>query len=121
MISDLCRMRDFIDATRDKDLQEVIYLADREATEAERLYYRGDVADARRASCGRRYARRLKHLITFMRYGIRPSEVSREDLALFAGVRALLTTSTPVGAPHSVVMDGDGIPSPAATLPRTSA
>ena len=121
MISDHCCLRDFIDATREKDLQEVIYLADREATEAERLYYRGDVSDARRASCGRRYARRLKHLITFMRYGIRPSEVSREDLELFAGVRALLSTTTPVGAPYSVSMDGDEVSELTVTCPRPSA
>jgi hypothetical protein len=98
MISNSCRLRDFIDATREKDLQEVIYLADREATEAERLYYRADVDDARRAACGRRYARRLKHLITFMRYGLRPSEVSREDIELFAGVRAHL--AAPLAAPE---------------------
>jgi len=114
MISDQCRLRDFIEATRDKDLQEIIHLADLEATEAERIYYRGDVADARRASCGRRYARRLKHLITFMRYGIRPSEVSREDLALFAGVRALLDGPTP----KADEVAGDDHPVPSGSSPR---
>lgn len=114
MISDQCRLRDFIDATRDKDLQEIIHLADLEATEAERIYYRGDISDARRASCGRRYARRLKHLITFMRYGIRPSEVSREDLALFAGVRALLDGPTPQAEPAA----GADHPPTAVTSPR---
>lgn len=114
MISNQCRLRDFIEATRDKDLQEIIHLADLEATEAERIYYRGDVADARRASCGRRYARRLKHLITFMRYGIRPSEVSREDLELFAGVRALLAGTPPQTDPGA----GEDHPVPSGIIPR---
>lgn len=92
MISNDCRLRDFIDATREKDLQEVICLADREATEAERLYFRANVTDVQRAAAGRRYARRLKHLITFMRYGMRPSDVTREDFEMFADVRAHLTT-----------------------------
>jgi hypothetical protein len=92
MISAQCRLRDFIEATREMDLQEIIWMADREATEAERLYYRADLDDARRAACGRRYARRLKHLITFMRYGLRPSDLSRTDFELFAGVRTHLTS-----------------------------
>jgi hypothetical protein len=99
MISDDCRLREFIDATREKDLQEVIFLADREATAAERLFFRTHVDDARRAACGRRYARRLKHLITFMRYGMRPSDVTREDFELFADIRAHLATPSRSAAP----------------------
>ena len=40
MISQSCDFDEFLESVRDRDYLEVIYLADREATEAERLKYR---------------------------------------------------------------------------------
>ena len=84
MISENCDFSDFVRAAQGKNYEEVIYLADREATDAERQYYRfkGD-----REVCGKQYARNLKAFIRFLRYGVKPSKCKREDLLQFKALR----------------------------------
>ena len=80
MISDRCDFNEFILQVEGRDYQEIIYLADREATEAERRFYHHNTPDQEKALCGQDYARCLKELITFMRYGITPPAHPRRRL-----------------------------------------
>jgi hypothetical protein len=86
MVSQSCDFDEFLERVRDRRYLEVIYLEDKEATEAERLKYR---LGARRlvpveACVG--YADVLKAFIRFMRYGVKsPSvkEAQHEELQSF--------------------------------------
>lgn len=86
MISTNCEIADFLQATEGKDIQEIIELADREATEAERCLYRSGAAAELKNGCGRQYAQCLKDLIFFMRYGIKPAGLDPAHLALFRSI-----------------------------------
>jgi hypothetical protein len=85
MISQSCDFDEFIESVRDRDYLEVIYLADKEATEAERLKYRSKHRrlDPPGACAG--YADVLKGFICFMRYGVKSP--SMED-TLHEGLQA---------------------------------
>lgn len=85
MISQSCDFDEFIERLRDRDYLEVIYLADKEATEAERLKYR---SRAGRTICSEAcvaYADALKGFIRYMRYGVKSPSV--ED-SLHEGLQA---------------------------------
>jgi hypothetical protein len=84
MISRECRFSEFVGAVRDKDYFEVIQLAEREATAAERLLLRVRTDEAHKARCGRDYARRIKRLIDYMRYEVKPRARSGRDEEIFA-------------------------------------
>ncbi|MCU0586190.1 MAG: hypothetical protein MUC46_09010 [Desulfobacterales bacterium] len=83
MISNDCNLADLAGALRNKDYYEVIRLADREATEAERIGLKGRVDAARRRRCGKEYAELLKHFIAYVRYGVVPRGLSPRDLEIF--------------------------------------
>lgn len=81
---DIC---EFIDKVKDHSEQEIIYLADQEATEAERSLYKhghkGNNEDARS------YVMLLKDIVLYMRHGVQTHAVRQIDLAnLDALVRA---------------------------------
>ena len=85
MISQSCDFDEFLARVRDRDYFDIIYLADREATEAERLRYR---SRAGRTLCSEAcvdYADALKGFIRYMRYGVKSP--SMEDL-LHEGIQA---------------------------------
>ncbi len=84
MISRECRFSEFVGAVRDKDYFEVIQLAEREATAAERLLLRVRTDEHHQARCGRDYARRIKRLIDYMRYEVKPRTRSGHDEEIFA-------------------------------------
>ncbi len=84
MISRECIFSEFVGAVRDKDYFEVIHLAEREATAAERLLLRVRADEPRETRCGRDYARRIKRLIDYMRYEVRPRTRSGRDEEIFA-------------------------------------
>ena len=87
MISDRCDFNEFVLKAKGRDYQEVIYLAEREATEAERRFYHPRLAKTEKTLCGQDYARCLKDFITFMRYGIKPANLSPDALTSFDNVR----------------------------------
>jgi hypothetical protein len=87
MISKDCKFSDFMGAVRDKDYYEMIHLADREATEAERRLLRRRSGDPLRERCGRQYAERIKQFIEFMRYEARPRVRDPRDAELFEAMR----------------------------------
>ena len=85
MISQSCDFDEFLESVRDRDYLQVIYLADKEATEAERLKYR---SRAGRTPCSETcvdYADALKGFIRYMRYGVKSP--SMED-SLRGGLQA---------------------------------
>ena len=87
MISERCDFNEFALVAKGKGYQEIIYLADREATEAERRLYHAGVGDQDQTRCGQDYARCLKDFITFMRYGLKPAHIHQEALLLFGHLR----------------------------------
>jgi hypothetical protein len=84
MISKECRFADFVGAVRNKDYFEILELANQEATEAERLFLRPRVDPLTRQRCGREYADRIKQLISYMRYEVKPRAGFGRDEAILA-------------------------------------
>jgi hypothetical protein len=84
MISKECKFSEFIGAVRGKDYFDVLELAEREATEAERLFLRVRASEPRRTLCGKDYAQRIKLLIDYMRYEVKPLAAFARDAEVFA-------------------------------------
>ncbi|MGD8990250.1 MAG: hypothetical protein PVI00_02220 [Desulfobacterales bacterium] len=84
MISNNCDFSHFVAAIKDKPYEDIIYLADQEATAAERFLFRHNVASDERKKCGQRYAAILKKLIAYMRSNVRPQNNPDEYAELFA-------------------------------------
>jgi hypothetical protein len=72
MISPECEIVDFIKKVKDKDVLEIIHLANQEATEAERNSLRKMRKRDSAGFCGKEYADSLKKFINFMRYECKP-------------------------------------------------
>lgn len=86
MISKECKLSDFVGAVHDKDYYEILHLADQEATEAERLFLLPKTDNSTRQCCGREYAERIKQLIDYMRYEVKPRAASPRDAEIFAAL-----------------------------------
>jgi hypothetical protein len=71
MISQSCDFDEFLERVRDRDYLDVIYLADKEATEAERLKYRSRTKRPAPPEACAQYVDTLKGFIRFMRYGVK--------------------------------------------------
>jgi hypothetical protein len=84
MISSECRFSEFIGALKGKDYYEVIQLAEREATAAERIFLRVRGGGAQAKLCGKDYAERIKHLIDYLRYEVKPRSKFGPDEVVFA-------------------------------------
>lgn len=87
MISRDCKFSEFVGAVRNKDYHEILLLADREATEAERKRMRRRSDDPLGERCGKLYAERIKQLIEYMRYEVRPRLRDARDAELFESLR----------------------------------
>lgn len=81
-------MKEFIDAVKDMDYLEAIYLADQEATAAERLKFKPRATDE--TSACPRYADRLKGFIYFMRHGIRNRLLNDQEFETLSTIRESL-------------------------------
>ena len=88
MISANCNIQEIISKLEDKDYYEMIYLLEKEATEAERQLLRpgGKLHEGR--LCGSEYANNLKNLIFYLRYGARPKGLRSELVELLESVCA---------------------------------
>ena len=86
MISDNCDIREFISELENKDFFEMIYLLDKEATEAERQLFNPKSEMSERQICGPEYVSKLKNLIFYLRYGAKPKGLKQENLNLFNSV-----------------------------------
>lgn len=84
MISSNCDFSHFVAAIKDKTYDDIIYLADQEATAAERILFRNNADNNQRRKCGQKYAAILKKLIAYMRSNVRPQNSQDEYFELFA-------------------------------------
>jgi hypothetical protein len=87
MISNSCNFNEFIQAVKDNEYFDILYKIDREATDAERCFYRAEVTTENREICGKQYASILKNFLFYMRYGIRLRAISDDQFQLFQSVR----------------------------------
>lgn len=78
MISESCDFDEFVSKTNGRDYHDIIYMADREATAAERRSYHSTASDEEKSRCGQAYAECLKSFITYLRYGVKPACVSAD-------------------------------------------
>jgi hypothetical protein len=84
MISRECHFSEFVGAVRGKDYYEVMQLAELEATAAERLFLRVRTDEPCKQRCGKDYARRIKLLIDYLRYEVKPRAKFARDDDLFS-------------------------------------
>ena len=88
MISNSFDIQEFVAAISDKDYLEIVYLADQEATEAERLSSHLRSENGIQKETSREYASTLKDLIVFLRHGVNTSSaMSQSELDLFHSLR----------------------------------
>ena len=83
MISSAYKIEEFVKAVEGKDYLDIIYLADKEATETERHLRQPQVAARARRNGGEEYATAIIALISFLRYGIKPRGISEATIELF--------------------------------------
>jgi hypothetical protein len=83
MISESFELKQFIAAVKDMDFLGIIEKANKEATEADRRWYRSRRMKAPNQQRCRQYATTLKEFIAFIRYGLRPNDLSEADFQLF--------------------------------------
>jgi hypothetical protein len=83
MISSSFNFEQFADSVKEKDYFDVIYLADQEATQAWRISNKNKLLKGADADLCRSYQSRLKGLIHFMRYGVKPKNLNNQDDQLF--------------------------------------
>jgi hypothetical protein len=79
MISATYDFEHFADSVKGEDYFDIIYLAEQEAIEAWRICRRGRSLGGKCSS----YQSKLKGLIHFMRYGIKPTNLNNRDVKLF--------------------------------------
>jgi hypothetical protein len=84
MISKECKFSDFVGAVQNKDYFEILHLADQEATAAERLFLQPRNDTITRQRCSKEYAERIKQLIDYMRYEVKPHTKRAGDAEIFA-------------------------------------
>jgi hypothetical protein len=83
MISKSRDIREFIEAVKDKAYLDIISLAEKEATEAERFFYRTRSLQDNASLESKKYADLLKDFISYMRYTNKPTDIRDENIRLF--------------------------------------
>lgn len=78
---------EFVQAAQGKSYEDILAMAETEATSAERLMYRHRHRLSPETPPGARYARNLKRFILFMRYGVKPSGIDTEQLETYRSLR----------------------------------
>lgn len=92
MLSSSFDISEFIGKVKGHSEQEIIYLADQEATAAERYLYKHDKChqqknDVHDCDDVRHYAVLLKDFVLYMRHGILTHSIRQLDLALPEAIR----------------------------------
>jgi hypothetical protein len=95
MISPRCDLQQFLDAVQTMEYLEVIGLADKEATDAERLRFRMKREKIRKPGECHAYPERIKGFIHYLRYGVKNSLVRPDDVPLFSALREGLLVREP--------------------------
>jgi hypothetical protein len=86
MISANCDIRELISELENKDFFEMIYLLEKEATEAERQLFIPKDKLRERQICEPEYVSNLKSLIFYLRYGAKPRGLREEHVRLLDSV-----------------------------------
>jgi hypothetical protein len=76
MISSDCDIYEFVESLGDKDYLDIIFLADREATEVERIALQSGYKIGKKQNCPKDYADNLKDLIVFLKYTVKPKKLT---------------------------------------------
>jgi len=87
MIAASRNIRDFVAAVKDHNFEDIMLMAEAEATAAERMMYRHRSRTAPQAAPGTRYAKDLKYLIGYLRYGVKPPGIAIDELNLLSRMR----------------------------------
>lgn len=90
MISTSCDIKEFLAALEGKDYSEIIRLADQEALEAARLFYRKTEPSDQGYEKIDRYRIDLEDFIAYLRSSVRPENPKGEMLKLFRSVQTKL-------------------------------
>ena len=96
MLSPSCDFEEFFEAVRGKRYLDVVYHAELEATEVERLSYRHKAAAEKDNKGCRKYADTLKELIFFLRYTVKPYRVKGEQASIFRMIQRELAQNKTV-------------------------
>ncbi len=83
MISSTFDFEQFADTVKEEDFFNVIYLAEQEAIKAWRISNKNKSLNSDDYDLCRSYQSKLKGLIYFMRYGVKPSGLNEQDDQLF--------------------------------------
>jgi hypothetical protein len=83
MISTNFDFEQFADNVKEKDFFDVIYLAEQEAIKAWRISNKKKLLDGFDSDLCSSYQSKLKGLIHFMRYGVKPNGLNEQDDQLF--------------------------------------
>jgi hypothetical protein len=78
MISSKFDINDFLETQRDKDYFDIIFMADKEATKAERIALQSGYEIGERERSLKVYADDLKDLIIFLRSTVRPKKLENK-------------------------------------------
>ena len=87
MISVNCNIQEVIAELEYKDYFEMIYLLEREATEAERQMLKTKRKLYEGKACGSEYVQNLKNLIFYLRYGAKRRGLCAEHIQLLESIR----------------------------------
>jgi hypothetical protein len=79
MLSESASLVEFMDQVRGKQFEDLVFLADREATEAERFLYRQRSRNSEDAKRYGSYATMLKDFMIYLRHGVRTSALRGLD------------------------------------------
>ncbi len=86
MVSESGSLEEFVDRVRGKHYEDLVFLVDQEATDAERRMYshrRDNSGDPERF---RRYADQIKDFLLYLRHGVKTAEIGNVDLQGFRNV-----------------------------------
>ena len=86
MISTSCDIKQFLSSLKDMDYSDILCSVEKEATDAERLFYRRKRGGASGDDDSSQYARLLKSFLFFLRYGVKPAGLNEGDYQLFQSV-----------------------------------
>ena len=87
MISEKCNIQEVIAELEYKDYFEMIYLLEKETTEAERQMLKMKRELHGGKACGSEYVRKLKNLIFYLRYGAKRRGLHTEHIKLLESIR----------------------------------
>ena len=94
MISQNCDFEEFIEAIKSQDHMEIVYLAEQEATQAERFMFRSQSDPEEIQKCAKEYSALLKKFIQYIKYDVKPKLPAGHEYQAFAAISENLQAKT---------------------------